>query len=155
MRNLVSLLVLLLVTTVSYAQPTFSVNREKFIKEFQQSLSDYGKGDYTNLAKKQLPFFLLESGNFPEPLFIKLVATSNLILEKKLKPYPELYNYVYSIVSLFKNGQNEESFSAWHITIDQMLASRNVKRFEDFVELTSGFFDQQIITSASNFTWFY
>lgn len=156
MKNLIGFCLVVVFANLSWGQTTFSVDKEKFVKEFQKVLSDYGRGDYTELAKKQLPKLLdAETGNFPDPLFVKMVATSNLILEKKLKPYPELYNYVYSIVSLFKNGQNQESFKAWHVTIDQMLDSRNVKRFEDFVELTAGFFSEQIITTASNFTWFY
>ena len=154
MYKFFSILLFTSLVNFSFSQMVFTVDREKYIKDLQSTFSDFGKGDYNNLTKKQLPE-LFESGAISEQSFVKLVATSNLILEKKLKPYPELYNYVFSVVSLFKNEQNDKSFQAWHVAVDQMLNSRNVKRFEEFVELTSGFFDNRVVSSASNFTWFY
>jgi hypothetical protein len=133
----------------------FSLDKEKFTKEFHKILSDYNKGDFSDFSKKDLPKFIIESNGFSEQMFTTLVNTSNLILEKKLKPYPELYNYVYSMYSLALNKQNTESVNAWHATVDKMLDARNVKKFEDFIELSSNFFSKGILSEASNYTWYY
>ncbi|MFA7274006.1 MAG: hypothetical protein WC044_09060 [Crocinitomicaceae bacterium] len=133
----------------------FTNDREKFTKEFHKTLSDYGKGDYSTFSKKDFPKLLLESSALSDEAFTKLVFTSNLILEKKLKPYPELYNYVYSMYSLALNKQDAASLNAWHNTIDKMLDARNVKKFEDFIELSSNFFSKRILSVASNYTWYY
>jgi hypothetical protein len=133
----------------------FSVDREKFTKEFHKLLSDYDKGDFKDFSKDELPEFIIELNGFSEQMFSKLVNTSNVILEKRLKPFPELYNYVYSMYSLALNKQNMESVNAWHATIDKMLDARNVKKFEDFIELSSNFFSKGILSEASNYTWYY
>ena len=63
--------------------------------EFQTSLNEFGKGDFHDFAKKTLPQMLLESSEFPEAYFTKMVETCNLMVTKKLKPYPEIYQYVF------------------------------------------------------------
>lgn len=154
MKALLSALAIL-ATTVLFGQQTFSNNREKFVKEFQKALSDYGKGEFHDFAKKDLPRLLLETSDFPENYFSKMVETCNLMQTKNLKPYPELYQYVFSVYSLVNGKQSTSSFTAWHSSVDKMLDSRNVKKFEDFIEMSAGFFSESKIAESSNFKWFY
>lgn len=133
----------------------FTEDREKFVKEFHKTLSDYGQGDFNRFSKKELPLLIVESADCSDELFKKMVATSNLILEKKLKPFPELYDYVFSIYSLVKSKQTKESVAAWHNSVDNMLDARNVKKFKDFIDLSSSFFSESILTRQSNYTWYY
>lgn len=139
----------------SYAQDLFSTDREKFVKEFQKVLIEYGKGEYQDFAKKTLPGSLLETQDMSEKTFGRMVETCNLMITKKLSPYPEVYNYVYSVYSLSVGKQSETSFNAWHGSVDKMLDNRNVKKFEDFIELSAGFFAERRIAQSSNFSWFY
>lgn len=133
----------------------FTPEREKFVKEFHKTLSDYGKGDHNEFSKKLLPAMLVEGSAFPEALFKRMVSTSDLILEKKLKPYPELYDYVFSMYSLVNSEQSNTSIDAWHASVDDLLDARNVKKFEGFIDLSSSFFSEKILTKQSNFIWFY
>lgn len=134
---------------------TYSNNRDKFVKEFQKSLSEFGKGDFHDFAKKDLPVLLLETAEFPESYFSKMVETCNLMTSKNLKPYPEVYQYVFSVASLVLGKQSAASYNAWHSSVDKMLDSRNVKKFEDFIELSAGFFSERKIAESANFKWFY
>jgi hypothetical protein len=38
--------------TLSLNAQTFTANREKFVKEFQASLTEFGKGEFHDFAKK-------------------------------------------------------------------------------------------------------
>lgn len=134
---------------------TYSNNRDKFVKEFQKSLSEFGKGDFHDFAKKDLPLLLLETTEFPESYFSKMVETCNLMTSKNLKPYPEVYQYVFSVASLVLGKQSAASYNAWHSSVDKMLDSRNIKKFEDFIELSAGFFSERKIAESANFKWFY
>lgn len=134
---------------------TYSPNREKFVKEFQKALSDYGKGDFTEFVKKELSPMLLETSNFPDKYFTQMIATCNLLETKKLDPYPEIYNYVFSVYSFVYSKQPESSYVAWHSAIDKLLESRNVKKFTDFAEMSAGFFSERRLTDKSNYAWFY
>ncbi|MDX2361605.1 MAG: hypothetical protein QNK23_12425 [Crocinitomicaceae bacterium] len=137
------------------AQVSYSNNREKFVKEFQKALNEYGKGEFHDFAKKEFPEILLETSQISDEYFNRMVETLNLMITKKLKPYPEQYNYVYSVTALIQSGQSSESYDAWHSSVDKMLDSRNVKKFKGFVELSAGFFSESRLATASNFEWFY
>ena len=146
---------MLLVCSGSLWSQTYSNNREKFVKEFQKALNEYGKGEFHDFAKKEFPVLLLETSDFPDNYFAKMVETCNLMETKRLDPYPEIYNYVFSVSSFVKGKQSNESYNAWHSSIDKLLDSRNVKKFEGFIELSAGFFSESRIATASNFQWYY
>ncbi len=138
----------------SFSQ-TFSNDREKFTKEFQKSLTDYGKGEFHDFAKKTLPTMLLQTSLFSDAYFTKMVETCNLMETKKMSPFPEIYQYVFSVYSLVNAKQSNASFQAWHGTVEKLLDKTNVKKFEDFIDLSAGFFSERKIAESSNFKWFY
>ncbi|MES2799286.1 MAG: hypothetical protein V4638_04660 [Bacteroidota bacterium] len=154
MRNLL-LICCIFASNVALSQETFSNNREKFVKEFQKSIAEYGKGDFKQFTNVDLPAALIEANEISEAYFTQMVTTCNLMVTKKLKPYPEIYQYVFSVYSLVHGKQSDESFKAWHSSVDKMLDSRNIKKIEDFLDLSSGFFSERRIAESSNFKWFY
>ncbi len=153
MKLLLSIIATIFIGNV-YAQ-NYSNDREKFVKEFQKSLSEYGKGEYQDFSKKEFPQLLLETNEFPEKYFSRMVETCNLMETKKLKPFPTIYNYVFSVSALVLDKQPEESYIAWHNSVDKLLSSRNVKKIKDFLEMSSGFFSESRIATSSNFRWYY
>lgn len=154
MKNAIIVGLLMLNSFINWGQ-TYSNDRAKFVKEFQKALSDFGKGEYTDFVKKELTVSLLETSEFSEPRFSKMVETCNLLITKKMDPYPEIYNYVFSVYSLVKTKQPESSVNAWNSAIDKLLESRNVKKFTDFAEMSAGFFSERRLTDKGNFSWFY
>jgi hypothetical protein len=139
----------------SILSQSFSDNREKFIKELQKSLSGFADKEQNDFVKKELTTILMVGSKFPESYFKKLVQTCNLMEEKKLKPVPEIYNYIFSVYSFIENNQPESSYDAWHSSIDKLLEARNVSRFKDFIEVSAGFFSERSLHKASNFDWYY
>lgn len=152
--NRLILVCVMMSSFIAFSQ-TFSNNREKFTKEFQNSLTEFGKGEFHDFAKKQLPQMLLETSAFPDSYFTKMVETCNLMETKKLKPYPEIYQYVFSVYSFVNGKQSNASYQAWHNSIDKLLDKTNIKKFEDFIDLSAGFFSEQKIAESSNFKWYY
>ncbi len=140
--------------TISFSQ-SYSNDREKFVKEFQKALSEYGRGEFQDFSKKELPQQLLETSEFPDNYFTKMVEVCNLMESKKIKPYPTIYNYVFSVSSFVKNKQSNESYNAWHNSVDKLLKSRNVKKIKDFTTMSAGFFSVSSIATSSNFKWYY
>lgn len=150
---------LLIICCLTYSllavSQTYSANREKFVKEFQKVLSDYGKSENMDFVKKQLAPMLLEMKDFPEEYFVKMVETANLMESKKLKPFPEIYNYIFSVYSFVAGKQPKASYVAWHGSVDKLLDSRNIKKFEDFIELSAGFFSEGRIAESAGFKWYF
>lgn len=154
MKRLIILVCVCLPVLGAFSQ-TYSDNREKFVKEFQKALSDYGHTDQLDFVKKDLSVMLLETSEFPNDYFSRMVATANQMDAKRLKPYPEIYNYVYSVYSFVKNKQPASSYNAWHSSVDKMLDSKNIKKFADFIELSAGFFSEKRIAESNNFSWYF
>ncbi len=154
MRNWIFMITISLFGHLSWSQ-SYSNDKEKFVKEFQKTLTEYGRGEFREFAKEELPLLLLESNEFSSSYFSKMVETCNLMEVKKIKPYPEIYNYVYSVSSFVKKKQSEESFKSWHNSVDKLLSLRNLKKYKQFIEMSSGFFHESSIAASSNFKWFY
>lgn len=154
MKQLILLTFLLLGSQLVTAQ-SYPDDREKFVKALQAATNDYLNGDQKDFLKKELAASLLEGTTFPNEYFKQMVATCNLMESKRLKPYPEIYNYVFSVYSFVKNKQPASSFTAWHGSVDKLLDARNIKKFEDFIELSAGFFSENRIAESSNFKWYF
>ena len=152
-RNFFSCIVVLLSFT-AFGQ-TYSDNREKFVKEFQQQIAEFAKGDSKFFAKETLPQLLLESSDLSDEYFKKMVATCNVLVEKRYKAYPEIFDYVYSVCAFVENKQSANSYSAWHASIDKLAVHRTKKKFTEFISFSAGFFSENKIAGSSDFEWFY
>lgn len=153
MRQIVLLLVTFFIS-FCYSQ-TLSNDREKFVKEFDKLMRESTSNDLKSFTQEQLGYFLLETQDFPEDYFSKMVITANKMIEKRMKPYPEIYSYVLSVYTLAKQKQPKESYTAWHAALDKMLDGRNVNRFRDFVEISRAFFERNVIALNPNYEWLY
>jgi hypothetical protein len=134
---------------------TFLNNREKFVKELKNLISSAATVKDMNFINKQLEPMLLETKDFPDNYFEKMVETCNFMEVKKLKFYPETFNYVFSVYSFIKAKQSSASYSAWHSSVDKMLDAKNVNKFKDFIDFSAGFFSESKLIESSNFKWFY
>jgi hypothetical protein len=120
------ILIALVCTANSFSQ-SYPEDREKFVKTISSLTSDYLDKEQKDFLKDEFSVTLLKSTDFPDKYFSKMVATCNLMESKRLKVYPEIYNYVFSVYSFVKNKQPESSFTAWHSSVDKLLDAKNVK----------------------------
>lgn len=148
------LLFIICVSTISYSQ-VLSGDREKFVKEFDKLMRESTSNNLKSFTKDELGVMLLETSDFPDEYFSRMVMTSNKMMEKRMKPYPEVYSYVFSVYTLVKQKQPVESYQAWHTALDKMLDGRNVNKFKDFVEISGAFFERNVIALNPNYEWFY
>ena len=157
MNRVVGIFVAFLVLTcLSFTNAqTYSQNREKFVKELMNALADIKTSDPRDFVKKELQNMLIETSDFPDDYFKRMVETCNLLETKKLHAYPEIYNYVYSMYSIIEKKQSSASYKAWHTAVDQLLTSKNLNKFKDFIELSSDFFSKGIISDAPNHGWYF
>lgn len=133
----------------------FPSEREKFVKQFEKVLSGFIQREQKDFIKDELEPALIKTKEISDEYFKKMVETCNLMETKKLKYYPAIYNYVYSVHSFVKNKQPNSSYVAWHSSVDKLLDSRNVNKFEDFIELSANFFSKRVLADNANFFWLY
>lgn len=153
-RNLFLLVGVLFVSFTSISQ-SFPNTRDKFVKEYPKLVSNFATNEDMDFIKKQLTPAILEGKDFSDSYFNKMVETANLMESKKIKFYPEIYNYVFSVYSFVANKQSQESFNSWHTSVDKMLDAKNVTKFKDFIEFSADFFSENVLSRSANFTWMY
>lgn len=154
MKRLLVLYCFIVLAVNAFGQ-SYPTDREKFVKTFQNLTNDFLTKEQKDFIKDELQVSLLEGTNFPDTYFKQMVNTCNVMESKHLKAYPEIFNYVFSVYSFIKNKQPESSFTAWHSSVDKLLDARNIKKFADFIELSAGFFSNNMIAESSNLQWYY
>lgn len=154
MKKFGLLLSLSMFSNMFFAQ-SYPDNREKFIKAFTTITSDYLEKEEKDFIKDELSVKLLNVSEFPDSYFNQMVLTCNTMESKRLKVYPEIYNYVYSVFSFVKNKQPQSSFTAWHSSVDKLLDGKNINKFKDFIELSAGFFSKNRLAASSNEEWYF
>lgn len=128
----------------------FSNNPETFLKDVDKYMSSSNRGKTKEFIEVLTPVWL---NDFPDSYRNKVVSTANLIVEKRLQSYPDLYGYLFSAYNFVKTNQPNESFVSWHTTIDKLLASKKVQSFKKFIETCSGMFTDGTIFSNSRHRW--
>ena len=154
MKNLLFILFIFISTKIIYSQ-SYSENREKFVKILMNQLSDIKTSEPRDFVKKELQPLLVETTDFPDDQFKKMIEICNLMETKKQSAYPEIYNYVYSMYSIVVKKQSLASYKAWHGSVEQLLNSKNINRFKDFIELSANFFSNSVIAETPNHAWYY
>lgn len=134
---------------------TYPGTREKFVKTFQKEMSTFVKGDSRKFVKSILPELLNGSSKVSRSSFNRMVETCNLLVEKRFKAYPDIFNYVYSACSFYMNRQSEESFDAWHESVDALAVNKTKKKFVNFIDFSCSFFTEHKIASSTGFSWYY
>lgn len=134
---------------------TFSQDREKFIKEYQKQVNEFGSKETQQLVKDQFTPMLLESSDFPDRYFETMVNTCNAMEEKRFGMDPEIMDYVFSVFSFVQKDLSETSYDAWQLTVNELIGNRNKSKLTEFLEFSSGFFEEGRISESSDFSWYY
>lgn len=141
---------LLLLAGSNYAQPPFSSDPEQFLKEINKYLGASNGPKTREFMEVFEPNWLT---NFSSEYQRKVIATCNLISSKNLYAFPDMYGYLLSVHSFVQTNQPKESFESWHSTIDQLLNSKKVTKFQEFIEVCSGFFTDGTIFEMTAHKW--
>jgi len=149
MRNLLIFLVSLLGAGAVWAQP-FSTDREKFAKEISKYIS-VGDDAEVKTFVRNLEKFMRDQ--IPQDRFMRMVQTCNKIVERKLKPLPDFYNYVRSVYFIQINKVYSQNYTVWHDILDENLDRNNLKYAKEYLESTSNFFERGALYTAVNFEW--
>ncbi len=128
----------------------FSSQPEAFLKDVDKFLGASNRSKTKEFMDVFEPNWL---NNFTPEYRSKVVQTSNLIYNKRLPAFPELYNYLLSAHSFVETNQPAESFQSWHQTIDQLLESKKIKKFRDFIEVCASFFTDGTIYYSTDHIW--
>lgn len=135
----------------SYGQQTFSTDSTKFLKEIVGYFAQVNREDAKAFEKQFEPIWF--GGKFTPTIRANVYSTANLMVQKRLKPYPEIKNYMLSVMYAVNSGFTGKKFDDWHVIVDKTLAEKNKSRFEDFIETSSKIFRDNTIFESSSTIW--
>lgn len=154
MKRIVSLFFLLMVFT-SFSQDLKKV-KESFIKDFKALVGPFVLDDQKPFLNKQLEAIIMDPVNFSEVLTVDMISTYEILKTKKFKPYPVIYNYVYSVCAFNQNNTgNTSNFVEWQKIIEVMIDKKNQARLQDFLDVSATFFASRVLVENATFDWYY
>lgn len=75
--------------------------------------------------------------------------------DKKLKSYPFLYDYVYSLMLLSESHQTPKSVIGWHAYAEELLIESTSSKFTDFTEFTIELMENDRLYFERSVSWYH
>jgi hypothetical protein len=128
----------------------FSSDSSLFFEEMEQFLTSSRKDD--GVAVMDEFSWSWFDGKFSEKQKEGVYKVSNLMLEKRKKPFPDFKNYLFT-VSQFVNSkyQTEQSFESWQNILIQLINGESKKNYTAYLKSCNNlFFENLLYKSASN-----
>src|ERR1700741_5227141 len=147
--------ILISFTQIANAQKLtqFSTDSVKFIKELNDYFYDFSANKKD--AEEYMRNFekIWKSPDFASKYRAAVYKTSNAMLQRKLKPYPYFMGYLNSVVNFIKSQQNPVIFDNWQNCIEKIFASKNLKNFGEYLEMSENIFTNNTFYKSTTYTY--
>jgi len=163
---LLSLLFLFIGKGLSAQIKSFSSDSLKYMNEmkafFETSINKEQQKEGKEFLEKFSPIWFSPQITYAQRL--EVYKTSNLMLKKKMRPFPDFFSYLTTLQNLITSNNTTKTFFAWHIVLEKMLNEQSSKNFKTFVDLCNSLFVNKTfftsgsvkwVTSTNNFTMEY
>ena len=130
----------------------FSSDSIQFLEEMTAFMEVSRKKETKVFMKEFEPVWY--GGKFSEEERKAVYNTCNFMLEKKMLPFPDFRDYLFSMMSFIKSGQSIESLRAWQKSLQQIIESKKAKRqFPAYLKFSSALFESNSIYHSSSTIW--
>ncbi|MFN5323940.1 MAG: hypothetical protein ACK5C5_03385 [Bacteroidota bacterium] len=129
---------------------SFTHQNEKFLEEMQAFLSLTNKKDAEELIDRFEPLWM--GAAFNNQQRERVFYTCDAMLKKRLKPFPDFFNYLNSLVIFAESKQSPQRFDAWHNGID-ILLSGSSRNFSILIGVCNGLFQGGYLFESSAVKW--
>jgi hypothetical protein len=138
------------VSSIFLNAQTFTADRDKFVKELTRS---FGIGE-ANVIRDFLPKFeKFVKTVIPQDHFQRMVQTSNKIVDRKLRSYPDLFYYLNAVYLISEKKVEHQNYMVWHELLDDYLEKNNTNYAKEYLESMANFFERGALYTATNFEW--
>lgn len=123
--------------------------------EFFKVINDYFRSTKKPEARKFMKEFedIWFGGNFSLEEQAKIYEVCNKMNEKRMLPIPEFYNYLNSVIRYKRSEKPYFIFQKWHVSIDDLINSRNKRRYVEFLEFSANLFEYNALYKTNTTTW--
>ncbi len=115
----------------------FLVDSRKEGKDFMKQFEEVWYGGYFSESQRQ-----------------GVYATTNKMLQRKLRAFPDFRNYLFTVGSfVVDENQTDESFMAWQRILFRLIDQKRKKNFTDFLNFCNDLFRENAIYYSPSVSW--
>ena len=133
---------------------SFSGDSVKFITELH-TLFENLTGNERKMTQELMADFIQvwNQEKFDPPRKKMIYYISNQILKKKLRTFPDFYNWIKSLDVFINTHQPDESFQEWSVILKKLIDSKYSRHFTKFVDFSTDLFAENLIYNQVSTKW--
>lgn len=141
----------------SFAQSpkSFTADSVQFLSEMDDyfsSVKGKEKEGHEFIKEQFKPFWF--SGQLSDDKRKFVYSTCNALIQKKLRPFPDYYNFLSSIINFYKSGHQESSFMSWKASTEKLIWTAGAKKLSDFLQASNDLFSSNKLFQSNSVEWF-
>ncbi|MEO5570999.1 MAG: hypothetical protein ABIT08_05830 [Bacteroidia bacterium] len=136
--------------THAQALKSFTAEPVKFLQEMQGFLEETNKKESEKLMEKFTPVW--NSGKISNDQKGLVYETSNAMLKKRMKAFPDFVNYLNAIMGFAESNQTPQSFANWHKSLEKLLKG-TVRKYGDYLEICQNLFAANTLYESPTVKW--
>jgi hypothetical protein len=130
---------------------SFTSEPVTFLAELKSFLIETDKKEGEKIHEE---FSLLwNAGSFSPEQQKSIFATSNAMLKKRMKAFPDFKNYLNALMSFIASNQTSQSFDAWQASQDRLLEMPS-KHFANYIKSCNELFRDNSLYSSTSTRWY-
>src|SRR5688572_5803131 len=139
-------------STLAFSQvpKTFSGDSAKFFSEIEElftTVKGKEKEGSDFIKDKFKPFWF--GGDLSPDKRQFVYKTSIAMLQKKLRPFPDYYNFFSALINFYTTAKlDEKSFQSWKTSAEKLIAKSSAKKLSDFLESSNDLFSTNKLYSS-------
>lgn len=132
----------------------FSGDSTRFIGELNQLFSTLSDEDRKIVEQEMVTFVMNWNAEKFDPSKKQWIYTlTGQMLKKKLRPFPDIYNYLRALDAFLATGQPDRSFYDWSGILGKLCESKNARNLVSFIEQTRSLFAGNMLYQSASTTW--
>lgn len=134
---------------------SFPADSVKFLSEMDDyfsSVKGKEKEGHEFIKEQFKPFWF--SGQLSDDKRLFVYSTCNTLIQKKLRPFPDYFNFLSALINFYKSGLEENSFQSWKASTEKLIQKSSAKKLSDFLEASNDLFSSNKLFQSNSVEWF-
>ena len=150
-------IILLPVVTFSQVSDSLSANSEVFFSQLKEILTNTPSETVVDKSIELMDRFhpVWQAGRFNKDEKASIRKVVETMRAKKMRAYPQLYEYVYSTMLLGESKQLPKSIISWNAFVLELLENTKTKPFDGFMDYTIMLLEDDIIYKKKSLSWYH
>lgn len=129
---------------------SFNTDPSSYLLDLKSFFEETNKKEAEKIMEEFKPVFL---SKFDVQQQQSIITTSNLMLKKRMKAFPDFVTYTSALTAFANSGQETATFTSWHATFAKAIAKLSVRKLGDFLEISQLLFRNNTLYESSAVTW--